>query len=545
VLATDTLITGGGELAQLSPATMKALDGILPAAWSHSNPVDILGDASPQRYAEALSIAAKDPNSDGLLVILTPQAMTDPTATAEQLRPYGQIAGKPLLASWMGGEEIEPGEELLRANGIPNFSYPDTAARMFNYMWRYNYNLRSLYETPILPKETGRVTNREQARQIIDVARESGRTLLTEFESKQLLASYGIPVVETRIAESEDEAVECAEAMGYPVVLKIYSNTITHKTDVGGVQLNLANENEVRKAYRAIEESVRERAGVKQIEGVTVQPMIQWTGYELIIGSSIDPQFGPVLLFGMGGQLVEVFKDRSHALPPLNSTLALRMMERTRIYTALKGVRGRRPVDIQSLQHLLVRFSQLVVEQRLIKEIDINPLLASPDRLIALDARVVLYEPGVNEDDVPPLAIRPYPLQYVQQWTAKDGTHLVIRPIRPEDEPLIVKFHEKLSEQSVYRRYFEHLRLSDRIKHERLTRICFNDYDREIALVAEHQDPGTGERKIVGVARLSKSRTANDAEFALLVAAEPQTLTTGSKCWMSSRDPPSPLPYWL
>jgi acetyltransferase len=518
VLATDALVTGGGELAQLSAETLTVLDGLLPAAWSHNNPVDILGDASPQRYAEALATAAQDPNSDGLLVILTPQAMTDPVATAEQLRPYAQIAGKPVLASWMGGEEIEPGEEVLRGANIPNFPYPDTAARMFNYMWRYNYNLRALYETPVLPGDAGSSMNRERARQILEAVRQEGRTLLTEVESKQLLAAYEIPVVETRVAGSEDEAVACAAAMGYPVVLKVYSTTITHKTDVGGVQLNLANEEEVRTAYRAIEESVRERAGAAHIQGVTVQPMIQWTGYEIIIGSSIDPQFGPVLLFGMGGQLVEVFKDRALALPPLNSTLALRMMERTRIYTALQGVRGRRPVDIAGLQHLLVRFSQLVVEQRLIKEIDINPLLASPDRLIALDARVVLYEPGVSAADVPPLAIRPYPLQYVQPWTAKDGTPLVIRPIRPEDEPLIVKFHEKLSEQTVYRRYFQHLRLSDRIRHERLTRICFNDYDREIALVAEHEDPATGERALVGVGRLSKSRTANDAEFAVLVA---------------------------
>jgi acetyltransferase len=518
VLATDALVTGGGELAQLSAETLTVLDGLLPAAWSHNNPVDILGDASPQRYAEALATAAQDPNSDGLLVILTPQAMTDPIATAEQLRPYAQIAGKPVLASWMGGEEIEPGEEVLRGANIPNFSYPDTAAKMFNYMWRYNYNLRALYETPVLPGDADSSMNRERARQILEAVRQEGRTLLTEFESKQLLAAYGIPVVETRVAVSEDEAVAGAAAMGYPVVLKIYSTTITHKTDVGGVQLNLTNEEDVRTAYRAIEESVRERAGAAHIQGVTVQPMIQWTGYELIIGSSIDPQFGPVLLFGMGGQLVEVFKDRALALPPLNSTLALRMMERTRIYTALQGVRGRRPVDIAGLQHLLVRFSQLVVEQRLIKEIDINPLLASPDRLIALDARVVLYEPGVSAADVPPLAIRPYPLQYVQPWTAKDGTPLVIRPIRPEDEPLIVKFHEKLSEQTVYRRYFQHLRLSDRIRHERLTRICFNDYDREIALVAEHEDPATGERALVGVGRLSKSRTANDAEFAVLVA---------------------------
>jgi acetyltransferase len=517
VLATDTLIMGGGELANLSPETMEALNAILPAAWSHNNPVDILGDASPQRYAQALAIAAKDPNSDGLLVVLTPQAMTDPTATAQQVIPYANTAGKPILASWMGGEEIEPGEQVLRTSNIPNFPYPDTAARMFNYMWRYNYNLRTLYETPILPESSDSVMNREHARRIIEEARSEGRTILTEYESKQLLAAYGIPVVETSVAGTEDEAVECANAIGYPVVLKIYSRTITHKTDVGGVQLNLTDRDAVRAAYRAIKDSVEEKAGAEHFQGVTVQPMIQWTGYEIIIGSSIDPQFGPVLLFGMGGQLVEVFKDRALALPPLNSTLALRMMERTKIFTALKGVRGRRPVDIEALQHLLVRFSQLVVEQRLIKELDINPLLASPDRLIALDARVVLFDSNISEADVPPLAIRPYPCQYMENWTARDGTPLIIRPIRPEDEPLLATFHEKLSEQTVYRRYFEHLHLSDRVRHERLTRICFNDYDREIALVAEHPGTEKGRPEIVGVARLSKSHTARDAEFAVLV----------------------------
>ena len=529
VLATDALITGGGELTQLSPETMDALNGILPAAWSHNNPVDILGDASPQRYAEALATAAKDEGSDGLMVILTPQAMTDPAGTAEQLRPYAKIAGKPLLASWMGGEEIEPAEHVLRSANIPSFPYPDTAARMFNYMWRYNYNLRALYETPVLPADEGSALNRERARQIIEQARSEGRTLLTEYESKQLLGAYGIPVVETYVAANENEAVDRANAMGYPVVLKIYSRTITHKTDVGGVQLNLTDEDAVRQAYRLIEQSVREKVGAEHFEGVTVQPMIQWTGYELIFGSSIDAQFGPVLLFGMGGQLVEVFKDRALALPPLNSTLALRMMERTKIYTALKGVRGRRAVDIAGLQQLLVRFSQLVVEQRLIKELDINPLLASPDRLIALDARVVLYEPEVTEEQVPPLAIRPYPLQYVRQWTAKDGTPLVLRPIRPEDEPLIVKFHETLSEQTVYRRYFEHLKLSDRVQHQRLTRICFNDYDREIALVAECRHPKTGEPAIVGVGRLSKEHTANEAEFAVLVTDECQRRGIGTE----------------
>jgi acetyltransferase len=241
-------------------------------------------------------------------------------------------------------------------------------------------------------------------------------------------------------------------------------------------------------------------------------------GYEIILGASLDPQFGPVLLFGSGGQLVEVFKDRALALPPLNATLARRMMEQTKIYTALKGVRGRKPVDLAGLEKLMVRFSRLVAEQRLIKEIDINPLLASATQLVALDARVVLHPAGTNLDDVPKLAIRAYPVQYVSTWKARDGTEFTIRPIRPEDEPLLIKFHQTLSERSVRLRYFQPLKLSQRVAHERLIRVCFSDYDRELPLVVEHRDAKTGERELAGVGRLSKIPGHNEAEFAMLIS---------------------------
>ncbi|HBE29638.1 MAG TPA: acetyl CoA synthetase subunit alpha, partial [Ktedonobacter sp.] len=383
VLATDALMSAGGALAELAPPTLAALDRILPAHWSHSNPVDILGDADPQRYAKALEIAAQDPNSDGLLVILTPQAMTDPTLTAEQLKPHATSTGKPILASWMGGAEVASGNLILSRASIPTFPYPDTAAQVFDSMWRYSSNLRSLYETPLPSLELDEEgSDQALAAKLIETVRQSGRTLLTEVESKQLLAAYGIPTVETRVATSETEAVTCAEDIGYPVVLKLFSETITHKTDVGGVQLHLSGADAVRSAYRAIATAVHDKAGAEHFLGVTVQPMIPLDGYELILGSSIDPQFGPVLLFGSGGQLVEVYRDRALALPPLNTTLARRMMEQTRVFTALEGVRGRPPVDLAALEQLLVRFSYLVVEQRRIKEIDINPLLASPQRLL-------------------------------------------------------------------------------------------------------------------------------------------------------------------
>ena len=529
VLATDALIANGGQLTVPSENTLQALDAFLPRHWSHNNPIDILGDADSERYAKAIEIASKDPNSDGLLVILAPQGMTDPAAIAERLKPYAKSSGKPVLTSWMGGASIAPGEAILNAAGIPTFPYPDTAARAFTYMWRYSYNLRGLYETPTLA-EGGELDphSRSQAETIIAAARSQGRVLLNEFESKQILSHYGIPTVETRIARSEDEAVSCAHALGYPVVLKIFSDTITHKTDVGGVKLNLQDEASVRSAFQAIKTSVEKIAGPDHFSGVTVQPMVRLEGYELILGSSIDPQFGPVILFGSGGPLVEVYRDRALALPPLNTTLAERLMEQTRIFTALKGVRGRKPIDMPALESLLVRFSQLVIEQPWISEIDINPLLASPERLLALDARVILHPPGTDPDHLPRPAVRPYPLQYVSSWVMKNGTKITLRPIRPEDEPLMVKFHESLSDRSVYLRYFYSLSLSSRVAHDRLVRICFVDYDREMAIVADCRD-ASGQHRILGVGRLIKSHARNDGEVAVLVSDECQNQGLGTE----------------
>jgi acetyltransferase len=425
---------------------------------------------------------------------------------------------------------VEKGEDILNDAAIPTFKYPDRAARAFQYMWRYSQNLKALYETPALSVEYANADGaRAKADALILNARKDGRKILTEFESKQLLGFYGVPTVETRIARSEKEAVQIAEKMGYPVVLKLFSETITHKTDVNGVQLNLRTAHAVREAWKAIAEGVTQKAGAEHFLGVTVQPMISLDGYELILGTSLDPQFGPVLLFGAGGQLVEVVKDRALGLPPLNATLARRMMEQTKIYSALKGVRGRPPINLVALEELLVRFSQLVVEQKWIAEIDINPLLASPDRLLALDARVVLHSADLPENQLPKPAIRPYPNQYVTPWKLKDGRPVTIRPIRPEDEPLLVRFHKTLSPQSVYFRYFNQLKIDERIAHERLTRICFNDYDREIALVAELKDAKTGERSILGVGRLSKARNVNEAEFALLISDSCQRQGLGSE----------------
>jgi acetyltransferase len=517
VLATDALVAAGGELAPLEAETLARLNAALPPAWSRGNPIDVLGDADPGRYATALELAAADRNSDGLLVILTPQDMTDPTLIAEGLSKLSHVDGKPVLASWMGGAQVAAGVEILSRAGIPTFPFPDDAARAFCHMWRYAYNLRGLYETPA--RRLDGDTQPAEGRAVIDVARAEGRTLLDEHESKAILADYGIPVVPTRVAHDESEAVGAARALGFPVAVKLWSRTITHKTDVGGVKLGLVDADSVARAFREIRANVAAKAGESHFLGVTVQPSVdRRSGLELILGSAPDPQFGPVLLFGTGGEMVEVFRDRALALPPLNTTLARRMMEQTRIYRAFAGVRGRAPVDVEALAALLVRFADLVIENPRIREIDINPLLASPNGLLALDARVVLYDKAIPDSDLPRPAIRPYPTEYVFRASLRDGTPVIIRPIRPDDEPLVSAFHRTLSEQSVRMRYMQAMNLDDRTAHQRLARICFIDYGREIVLVAERELHGDG-REIVAVGRLSRDRIAGeDAEFSLLVA---------------------------
>jgi acetyltransferase len=528
VLAADAVAFQGGELAELAPETHEALSKILPPHWSHGNPVDILGDAGPDRYGKALAIVLKDPNADGVLLLTAPQGLAEPTKIAELLKPFATSTGKPILACFLGGAEVVAANEIMNRAGIPTFQFPDTATRAFTYMWRYSYNLRGLYETPVLRSQSERAPDRSAADRLIHSARDAGRTLLSEVESKQILSAYFIPTVDTQVAATVDEAVAHANSMGYPVVVKLHSHTITHKTEVGGVQLNLKDADAVRAAIETIQENLRAKAGRQHFLGVTVQPMISRGGYELILGSSIDPQFGPVLLFGRGGLLVEIDADHALALPPLNTTLARRMMEQTKIYKALQGFRSLPGVDLAALETLMVNFSRLVVDQPWIKEIDINPLLASGDRLVALDARVVLHPADTREDQLPRPVVRPYPQQYVDEWTMKDGMQVTIRPIRPEDEPLMIDFHSRLSDRSVYLRYFQPLKLTQRTAHERLTRICFIDYDREMALVAEHKHED-GRCEILAVGRLSQLHGRQEAEIAVLVRDEYQHLGLGTE----------------
>ena len=511
VMATDALMTRGGRLPALRPETVTALNACLPPYWSHANPVDLLGDATPERYRRAVEICAQDPGVQGLLVLLTPQAMADPTDTARQLVPFAQLPGKPVLASWMGAGAVEAGCGILNAAGIPTFRSPEDAVGAFLHMVQYRRNQELLYETPeAVPEQTA--VDPDRVRRVLAVARAENRTLLTEVEAKEVLNAYNITVVPTVAARTPDDAVAAAQRTNYPVVVKLLSRTVTHKSDVGGVYLNLGDDQAVRRAYHAIATSVAQQAPEGAFEGVTVQPMVRGQGYELILGSSVDRQFGPVVLFGAGGVLVEVFHDQALALPPLTRTLARRLMERTQIAHALMGTRGRREINLEALEVLLVRFSQLVADFLDIQEIDINPLLALPEGLVALDARVILAPADLPPDQRPRLAIRPYPNQYVSTARLADGTEVVIRPVRPEDEPLIVELHASHSERTIRMRFFS---LVKTLSRDSLIRLCHLDYEREMALAAVRTQDGRPH--FCGVARYYQDPETAKAEFAVVV----------------------------
>ena len=389
-LATDALVLGKGELAELSPQTMADLNALLPACWSHHNPVDVLGDADAARFAQALRIVARDPAVDGVLAILTPQAMTHPTQIAHEVAQMAGEFNKPLLASWMGAQSVQEGRSLLNATGVPTYDYPDEAALAFVRMREHRLRLIWLSETQTAHADEDDAEALPVVSDMIDAVLKSGRTLMTELEAKQLLQVAGIPIVETRAAYDEAAAITAAEALGYPVVVKLLSPTITHKSDCGGVQLNLLNAAAVQQAWRLIRDNVTHLHGLAAFEGVTVQRMVTQKGIELILGLSTDAQFGPVLLIGAGGTLVEVLQDHALALPPLNHALARRWVEQTRIAKVLHGVRGQLAVDLPALDDVLVKFARLVQHERRIVELDINPLLATSEGILALDARVVV-----------------------------------------------------------------------------------------------------------------------------------------------------------
>jgi acetyltransferase len=527
VLATDALISGGGNLPKLSDELLEELNSFLPPAWSHNNPIDVLGDTKPETYGKVIKLALQDPHSDAVLAILAPQDMTDPLKAAQELIEAAKGEEKPILTSWMGGKSVDPGIVALQDAKIPNFRFPDNAAQIFAKMWTHAADLKSLYETPQAILESSKASSQKaQAAKILQHVFDQKRDILTEHEAKEIIEIYGFPISKTYLAHTKDEAVLRARLLNYPVVLKLNSTSITHKTDVGGVKLNLNSEEEVRQAFDQIYNNLVKLNLSKHFDGVTIQPMIKMNGYELIIGSSIDEQFGPVILFGLGGTLVEVFKDKALALPPLNTTLAKNLIKKTKIYNALIGARGRKQVDLQALEKILVRFSELIVEQPLIKECDINPLIISDKGIVALDARIILHN---NQSNTTKLALRPYPLEYVKQIKV-DGANIEIRPIKPEDEPLVIKFHNALSKKTVRERFLKDITLEERIDHNRLIRICAADYDKSIAIIALHDN------EIIGIARLSKIWGSKAGSFTAIIIDKMQNKGIGTKMIQSLID---------
>ncbi|HVA48279.1 MAG TPA: bifunctional acetate--CoA ligase family protein/GNAT family N-acetyltransferase [Pirellulales bacterium] len=514
VMATDALLARQGTLATLSDDLRAKLDDVLPSFWSHGNPVDVLGDAPPERLAKALELVLRDGDVDAALVMLTPQAMTDPTGTA---RAVGEVASrfhKPVLAVWMGGPSVREGVRLLNDVGVPTYATPVHAIRAFMYLIRYAKNLETLYETPREVPLTFKLDRPSARGRFHDLA-SKGQDILSEDDSKELLDAYGIPTTLPLRARDADEAVKVANLVGYPVVLKIASPDITHKTDVGGVALNLANQDQVRAAYERVTLAARQRRPEARIEGVTVERMMAAPdGVELILGAKQDPVFGAVIMVGAGGVTAELFQDRALGLPPLNERLATRMLESLRSWPLLNGYRGRPAVEVDRLIDVIMRFSYLVADFPEIVEIDVNPLLVTPQEVLALDARMVIDRQRMNAAPRPfsHLAIRPYPEQYVRRVTLTDGGEAVFRPIKPEDEPLWHELLASCSPESLWSRFRGFLK---EVTHEMATRFCYLDYDRELAIVAELEVDGV--QKLAGVARLVADPDHQQAEYALLV----------------------------
>ena len=409
VMAADSLAEYGLEPLALASKTLERLNEILPAYWSRGNPVDILGDADVDRFRRTVEVCLQDPGINGLLLMTAPQALTDPTAIAEALTQMLSGRRCSIFTVWMGGRDVEKGREIFNRAGIPTYETPEQAVRAFWHLVSYKQNLELLQEVP--PKLPHILEyDQDQAREILDRALREKTEFLTEVESKALLSAYGIPVNRTEVAPGADEAIRLAEAMGYPVVLKILSRDILHKTDAQGVELNLQHAEDVRQAFERIMARARAYNPQARLDGVTVQPLVRRSDYELILGSKKDPDFGPVILFGLGGIMTEVLQDHAVALPPLNRLLARRLIESTRVYKLLKGYRNRPPADLLLLEEILIRLSQLVTDFPEIVELDINPLIMDQDGACAVDCRV-LIEPS---DIVSPkhLVISPYPNQY-------------------------------------------------------------------------------------------------------------------------------------
>jgi len=507
VMATDTLARYGQEPAPLDHQTLQAFDAFLPPFWSRGNPIDILGDASAERFGRSLEVCFNSKNLDGVLVILAPQALTDPLAVAETLAAALKVRTYPVFACWMGGKSIGKAVDVLNEAGIPTYDTPERAVRAFLYMVEYARNLEMLVEIP--PKTIGHmVFDQETAHKLIAGPQTLG--FVPGSDARGILTAYGLPVIKSQIAKTEDQASQIGREMGYPLVMKLHSADITHKTDAGGVRLDLRCDADVCRAYDQILASARQYKPDARIEGVTLQPYYANPDFEILLGAKRDPNFGPVILFGMGGIYTEVLKDRSLGLPPMNRLLARRLMEETKAYALLQGYRNRPAADIERLEEMIIRLSQLLIDCPEIAELDMNPVLIKDGKPIAVDARILVSPLAVPSSLH--LVISPYPQEDESHMVSVDGRPIFIRPVKPDDAPLFTALFKTLSPTTIYYRFFGALK---ELNPEMLARFTQIDYDREIALVAIDEASQTD--NILGVARIIGDPDGKTGEFAVLV----------------------------
>ena len=514
VMASDSLIARGGKLCKLLPETLDKLNELLPSYWSHGNPVDVLGDATPVRFASATEIVINDPGVDAVLVILTPQAMTRPTEIARKIVAIADGSIKPIMATWLGGKSMADGRTLFNNSGIAAFETPEQAIRAFMTLVDYAKNMDALFETP---KEIPVSFHYDRQTLIDKFVKEifPKQKILTQVDAKDLITSYGIPSTKPQLARDENEALKLANDMGYPVVLKIQSPDVLHKTDVGGIALDIENDEMLVAAFHSIVERINKNVPGASIEGITVQKMIDTRdSVEMILGIKKDSIFGTVILVGMGGTEAELFKDRRLEFPPLNERLANQMIESLRIYPLLKGYRGRPAKNINKLVEVMIRLSYLAADYPEIEELDINPIIVTKDDVTALDVRVVIDEETLSKpvQQYSHLLLRPYPERLIKKVKLGDGTDALLRPIKPEDEPLWLEMLGSCSKESIYSRFRYNFHFDS---HEVATQFCYIDYARELAIVAEVEV--NGRKKLIGVGRLIADPDVETVEYAILI----------------------------
>ncbi len=526
VLAADRAGDLGVALAELDPGTVEKLDELLPSYWSHGNPVDVLGDAGPETYGGAIAACLADKNVDGLLAMLTPQAMTEPTAAAEALLKAVQShKRKPLLACFMGEVRVAEARELLSSKGIPDFTTPERAVEAFSYLALFRRNQELLLQTPGPFSDDRKLPDVEGARLIIEAVLAKGRSMLSDTESKAVLSAFHIPCNPTREAQSASEALIIAETIGFPVAMKINSPDISHKSDVGGVRTNLMTAAGVRTNFETMIADVKRALPDAEIRGVTIEPMVTaGDARSVLVGVVNDPVFGPAVSFGAGGTMTELLHDNAVALPPLNRILAERLIDKTRISRLLGPFRNLPPVDKTVVEDVLLRISDMVCELPHIEELDINPLLVSAEGAIAVDARIKVRRPRTTPVPYAHMAIHPYPAHLTERTFLPDGAELIIRPIRPEDAEIERAFVRNLSAEAKYFRFMETI---DELTPEMLVRFTQIDYSREMALIAIVRE--AGKEKEIGVARYTINPDGKSCEFAIVVSDERQKQGIGSR----------------